>query len=124
MSKGQLRKLDENIEKECAQIISPDFHSFSLMNFENDLSGAEKANSEHSIENMGKIKRILTDLQEKDAIQSRVSHFSSLNVICRAPSLSVMNAIKTKSKFVTPLLSSPLTFHTIPFIHGDSETNV
>jgi hypothetical protein len=117
--------LDDEIEKECIQILAAsDMNSYPV-NSENDISCQDMIKFETINKTSNKIKRVSTDLgKDKTPNQNKISKFSSLNVIYRPPSLSVLNAIKLKTGFVTPILSSPLTYHTIPFIHADSETNV
>ena len=123
--RNQLKKLDDEIEKECIQILATsDIHSFP-MNSENEMSCTEIVKPENVSRNASKIKRVSTNLEEeKPIIKNKISKFASLNVIYRPPSLNVVNAIKIKTGFVTPILSSPLTYNTIPYIHSDSETNV
>ena len=118
LSKDQLKKLDDEAEKECAQILA----ASQFQNIcDRDTSCTSFHNTENNNTNGTKINRVCSVLDDSSF---KMSQFSSLNAMYRPPSLNVISAIRKKSRYPHPMLASPLSYQTIPYIHAESETNV
>jgi hypothetical protein len=117
--------LDDEVARECAKIIAATVYNSHT--FEREMSEFNSLNNpeQHSISNGNKINRVSSTFEE--VCGHKKSFFSSTANIHRPPSLSVIDAVRKRSRITfgaNQSLASPLSYQTIPFINAESETNV